>query len=68
MPLLNQRKKEKTANKIGELGAKTLSEALKSNSSLTFLDLNCDENMQLKEDTEKIDLKLNNINSQQHWR
>ena len=30
-------------NRIGDLGAKMISEALKSNSTLTILDLSCDE-------------------------
>jgi len=41
-------KRNETANKIGESGAKIISESLKCNSTLTVLSLSCDDMKQIQ--------------------
>ena len=60
-----------TGNKVGDTGAKSLSDALKSNTTLTELDLNSGYNG--KEDTQKPSINksffpFHFVNRQRHWR
>ena len=53
-------------NNIGAEGAKMISEGLKSNSTLTELDLSCDEKEEKENKNEKT--VINEINREQYWR
>ena len=48
-----KRNKKWIGNKIGDEGAKTISESLKINSSLTKLDLSCDEKIRNEKNEER---------------
>ena len=52
--------KEWIGNKIGDEGAKTISESLKINTSLTSLNLRCDEKIRNEKKKEKKRIKIVN--------
>ena len=69
---MNKKKKWKKliGNRIGDEGVKSLSETLKINTSLTSLNLGCDENENENEKKKREEMKMKEMNSEQNrkWR